>query len=75
VKFPKNRVRVLAFRYVTWWPAWAVLGLWFGLQVFNQTLSPNGAGGVAYGAHIGGFITGVIWILALAPTKRAQLPY
>lgn len=45
------------------WPAWAVLGLWFVIQLFNGVvgLGVNTAntGGVAFFAHIGGFLTGL----------------
>jgi membrane associated rhomboid family serine protease len=45
------------------WPAWAVLGLWFVIQLFNGVvgLGVNTAntGGVAFFAHVGGFVTGL----------------
>jgi membrane associated rhomboid family serine protease len=48
------------------WPAWAVLGLWFVIQLFNGAVSigvQSGAmGGVAFFAHIGGFVAGMIMI-------------
>ena len=40
-----------------------VLGFWFILQFINSFFSSSEGGGVAYAAHIGGFITGVILIL------------
>jgi len=40
-----------------------VLGFWFVLQFINSFLSSSSGGGVAYAAHIGGFITGIILIL------------
>ena len=40
-----------------------VLGFWFILQFINSFLSSSSGGGVAYAAHIGGFITGVVLIL------------
>ena len=41
-----------------------VLGFWFVLQFINSFLSTSsGGGGVAYAAHIGGFISGLILIL------------
>ena len=40
-----------------------VLGFWFILQFINSFLSSSSVGGVAYAAHIGGFISGVILIL------------
>lgn len=46
------------------WPAWAVLGLWFVLQLFQGfgSLGTDAqyGGGVAFFAHIGGFIFGVV---------------
>ncbi len=43
-------------------PAGIVLVLWFGLQLFSQLLTPAGQGGVAFRAHIGGFIAGMLLI-------------
>ena len=40
-----------------------VLGFWFVLQFINSSLSSSQGGGVAYAAHIGGFVTGIILIL------------
>jgi membrane associated rhomboid family serine protease len=45
------------------WPAWLVLGLWFLAQLFNGTASlgvETSDGGVAFFAHIGGFVFGLI---------------
>ena len=43
-------------------PAAAVLGLWFGLQLLNSLLADPSKGGVAFGAHIGGFVAGMVLI-------------
>lgn len=43
-------------------PAALVLGLWFVLQLVNSLLADPGQGGVAFGAHIGGFIAGMALI-------------
>lgn len=43
-------------------PAGIVLLLWFGLQLFSQLATPAGQGGVAFRAHIGGFIAGMLLI-------------
>jgi len=40
-----------------------VLGFWFVLQFLNSSLSSSQGGGVAYAAHIGGFVSGIILIL------------
>lgn len=63
VLFPRRRVQVLVARQIVHMPAFAVLGLWILLQVFSQ-ISVAGAeeGGVAYMAHIGGFVAGVALI-------------
>jgi membrane associated rhomboid family serine protease len=65
--FPKARVDVL-FIIVIFFrifpvPAWIVLGVWFILQVFNGAVTPTDGGGVAYWAHAGGFIAGVVMAL------------
>ena len=59
VLFPRNKVNaVFIFRIVSI-PAILVLGLWVGMQVFQVMQSGEGIGGVAYAAHIGGFVAGV----------------
>jgi len=62
--FPRRRVRVLMYSRVTEVPALIVIGLWFVLQLFSGVGSIAGAGqtggGVAYMAHIGGFVAGVL---------------
>ncbi|AWB49118.1 rhomboid family intramembrane serine protease [Gemmobacter aquarius] len=61
--YPKARVDVL-FIFIVFFkvfpiPAWIVLGVWFGLQLFSGATTPTDAGGVAYWAHVGGFVAGV----------------
>ncbi len=68
--FPTNRVRVIIVRFmVQTVPAWVALGLWIGMQVFLGFMSSSGGGGVAYAAHIGGFIAGVALIKVFAIGK------
>ena len=59
--FPNNSVTVLIFRFVTTVPASVAVGLWFAMQLFSSfmELGAEEGGGVAYGAHIGGFIAGL----------------
>ena len=60
--FPHNPVRVILLRMLTTVPAYVALGLWFLFQfVSGLGLLGGGAqeGGVAYAAHIGGFIAGL----------------
>ena len=73
--YPHARVLVLIplgfFTRLIRLPAGIVLGLWFALQLFNSLATPPGGGGVAFGAHIGGFLAG----LALIPLfKRREVP-
>jgi membrane associated rhomboid family serine protease len=53
-------------------PAWIVLGGWIAVQIFSQvgTVGNQAGGGVAYLAHIGGFIAGVALVFLLAIGKR-----
>jgi membrane associated rhomboid family serine protease len=70
VLFPKRSVRVLMMRQIVNMPAFIVLGMWIALQVFSQISVIGGSGGgVAYMAHIGGFVAGVALIFLFG--KRA----
>ena len=61
--FPKQRVRVLMGRGITQVPAFVALGVWIVFQVISGMGmlggQEQGGGGVAYAAHIGGFISGL----------------
>ncbi|MBT8129254.1 MAG: rhomboid family intramembrane serine protease [Gammaproteobacteria bacterium] len=48
--------------YTPWIAAYWVLGFWFILQLINSMLSASEVGGVAYGAHLGGFVAGMLLI-------------
>src|SRR5262249_50706754 len=70
--FPHKRVVVLLFRILTAVPAYVAIGVWFLFQIIYSFLSAGeGGGGVAYGAHIGGFIAG----LALVKLFAAGITY
>jgi len=62
VLFPKGQVRVLQGQSVIPVPALIVIGLWIVLQFFSGIGSISSAeqGGVAYMAHIGGFVAGLV---------------
>ncbi len=64
--YPRARVLVaiplVVFIYTTRLPAMAVLGFWFAFQLISSLLADSGGGGVAWGAHVGGFIAGVLLI-------------
>lgn len=84
LSFPRARVFVgiplLLFMQVFALPAIVVLGLWFVIQLFNGiaaiTVSSEATiGGVAWWAHIGGFLTGVILTPILRQRRRHQFRY
>ena len=68
ILYPRAKVRTLIiffpFIRVVVLPAIFYLLLWFGIQIFSQVMDPGLEGGVAFGAHIGGFILGML-LLAL----------
>ena len=74
VMFPRRRVLTLVFFFfitAIWLPAWAVLGAWFVLQLFNGvgSVTTHVSSGVAFFAHIGGFIFGAGTILLVAKRR------
>jgi membrane associated rhomboid family serine protease len=76
VMFPRGRVRVLMGRMIVPMSALIVIGFWFLLQLFSQisvftASTQTEGGGVAYMAHIGGFIAGVILTYLLGGNRRA----
>jgi membrane associated rhomboid family serine protease len=63
--FPTKRVTVLLSWFITQVPAFVAIGLWFVFQLISGLgVLGSGAqqGGVAYAAHIGGFIAGLALI-------------
>jgi len=62
---PKRRVTVILFRFLTQVPAYVAIGIWFAFQLISGLGMLGGGsqqGGVAYAAHIGGFLAGLILI-------------
>jgi membrane associated rhomboid family serine protease len=62
---PSRRVTVLMFRFLTQVPAYVAIGIWFLFQLISGLgMLGEGSqqGGVAYAAHIGGFIAGLVLI-------------
>ena len=79
VMFPKTRVRtlILAFRFIriVELPALVVLGLWFVLQIFSglASVTSMATGGVAWFAHIGGFVIGLLGGALVRKRLRASV--
>ena len=66
VLYPRAKVLTWFFVVVFYVPAWAMLGYWFVVQFLSGTASATyarqGGGGIAFWAHVGGFIAGVVLI-------------
>jgi membrane associated rhomboid family serine protease len=65
VLFPHRRVTAIVFRFVTDVPAYVAIGIWFAFQIISSTSILGGGsqlGGVAYAAHVGGFIAGLVLV-------------
>lgn len=66
VLFPKRQVKVILLRMLTTVPAIVAIGLWFVLQLVQAfgviAAGPQSGGGVAFMAHVGGFVAGLILV-------------
>ena len=69
VLHPHRRVTVILFRFLTEVPAYVAIGIWFAFQLISGLGLLGGGsqqGGVAYAAHIGGFVAGLALIKVFA---------
>jgi membrane associated rhomboid family serine protease len=74
---PSRRVTVILFRFLTQVPAYVAIGIWFVFQLISGLgMLGEGSqqGGVAYAAHIGGFIAGVVLIKLFDIGHRDRVP-
>ncbi len=67
ILYPRVRVNILLFIFVFSVPAWAMLLWWIGVQLLQglpqlSSLRPDVSAGVAFWAHIGGFVAGVVLV-------------
>ena len=77
--YPRARVLTWFFVFVLYLPAWIVLGEWIVIQFFSGAAALSMAagrdvGGVAFWAHVGGFVSGVIMI-KIFPERARRYPY
>ncbi|MSO91800.1 MAG: rhomboid family intramembrane serine protease [Rhodospirillales bacterium] len=68
---PKAPIHTLVFRFIVKLPAFVVLGFWIVFQLISASIASNTGGGVAWWAHIGGFVAGAILII---PMRHRDVP-
>lgn len=71
--FPGRRVQVMMGRGIIPMPAIVVIGFWALIQVISTFGMVSDTGGVAYMAHVGGFVAGMILALLFGGVQRPQL--
>jgi membrane associated rhomboid family serine protease len=79
VLYPRARVLTWFFVFVVWVPAWIILGYWFALNFLSGTATAlavrgQSMGGVAFWAHVGGFVSGAVMV-KLFPERSRRHPY
>jgi len=82
ILYPRAKVLMLVpflFIFFLWLPAWVVLGYWFVLQMLSGVgtalvTAERGSGGVAFWAHVGGFVAGVL-LVRLFPSRTRRYRY
>jgi membrane associated rhomboid family serine protease len=83
VLFPSARVLTLVpflFVFFLWLPAWIVLGYWFVVQFLSGAAtsiaySSQTGGGIAFWAHVGGFVAGIALIKLFPSQRRRRFRY
>jgi membrane associated rhomboid family serine protease len=74
---PTRRVTVILFRFLTDVPAYVAIGIWFAFQLISGLGMLGGGsqqGGVAYAAHVGGFIAGLVLVKFFAIGRNQSAP-
>jgi len=78
VLHPHRRVNVIMFRMITDVPAYVAVGMWFVFQLISAFgvigMGPQSGGGVAFMAHIGGFVAGVVLVKLFAQRRPRLAP-
>lgn len=64
--FPHRRVKAIMFNFLTEVPAYVAIGIWIVYQLVLGFMTDPGTGGVAYAAHIGGFVAGLALVKVFA---------
>ncbi len=76
--YPKRRVTVILFRFLTAVPAYVAIGIWFAFQLISGLGILGGGsqqGGVAYAAHVGGFVAGLVLVKVFTIGRQPGTAY
>jgi membrane associated rhomboid family serine protease len=79
ILYPRARVLTWFFVFIIYVPAWIILGYWFAFQFLSGAATSlvyegRSVGGVAFWAHVGGFIAGAVMIKVF-PSRPRRSPY
>ncbi len=79
ITYPRDRIRALVFFFffirITFIPALLLIGFWFLIQLLNVgAVTSVQSGGVAYMAHVGGFLFGVLTVKLFRGPRRYAAP-
>src|SRR5215212_1066959 len=78
VIFPRRQVKVIMLRMLTSVPAIVAIGMWFVLQLVQAfgviAAGPQSGGGVAFMAHVGGFVAGLILVKLFTAGRNPAAP-
>lgn len=76
VLFPRNKIRMLFFYFIRFnVPAWLMLIFWFGMQAMSSFAAAQEGDNVAYWAHIGGFVVGVVLAFMWKKSDAEELAF
>jgi len=79
IRYPRARIQIFIWLFIfirrVWIPAAYVLGFWFLIQLSNGlgAIAFRQQGGVAWFAHIGGFLAGIALLFILEPYERKRI--
>jgi rhomboid family protein len=79
ILYPKARVLTWFFYFFFYVPAWVMLGYWFVYQFLSGaatsiTQAGQNSGGIAFWAHVGGFVSGIV-LIKILPERPQRYRY
>ena len=71
--YPNANVLCIIIYFIVNIPAWILLSFWFAMQLLSGLARSPGTPGVAFWAHVGGFVSGIILVTLLRPRGVALM--